>query len=132
MIRLSQSSIKDFLECSQRFWYRTNMKEMAKVNKHVVFGSIAHEAIEKFTEPGPAIQWAWAEWDKRMGGPYTKSKKPPRGKCFSRMLGNYFYTIVPKIQGKKMNKIEHFFRLPWEQKIIDDDESERIASFYKT
>lgn len=88
------------------------MKDAAKVNKHVVFGGIVHKAIEKFTEAGPAVNWAWDEWDKEMSGPYIKRKRPP--KDFNRMLGNYFLTIAPKIQGKKMNKIEHFFRLPWE------------------
>ena len=104
--------MRDFFECPQRFWYRTNHPDKAILSKHVVFGAIVHEAIEKFKEPGPAVTWAYDEWDERAGGNFAKKvNKPPKN--FSRMLGNYYFAIAPKLKAEKRDKIEYFFRLPW-------------------
>jgi len=112
VIRLSATSIKDYLECPQRFWYRTNRPEKAVFSKHVIFGGIVHEAIEKFDEPGPAVDWAFDQWDERAGGHFAKrASRPP--KDFSRMLGNYYFTIAPKLKAERIDKTEYFFRIPW-------------------
>ena len=119
MIRLSATSIQDYLECPQRFWYRTHKKSSAKVSKHVVFGSITHEAIEKFTEPGPAVAWAYEQWNERIGGSFAKgATRLPRGKDFSSFIGNYFYGIEPKLpKSEDLNEIEYFFRIPWSDNV---------------
>lgn len=113
MIRLSATSIKDYVECPQRFWYRTHRKETAEPSKYAVFGQIVHEAIEKFDEPGPAVKWSEAEWDERSMGTFGPKfgKKPPRD--FARYLGNYFYTVEPKLKAEKIDKAEFFFRVAW-------------------
>ena len=118
MIRLSATSIKDYLECPQRFWYRTHASESAKLSGHVIFGSIVHEAIEKFDEPGPAVKWAFDEWGERTGGSFAKgATRLPRGKDFSEFLGNYFFEIEPNLPKDELNEVEHFFRLPWSDNV---------------
>lgn len=47
-IYLSASSIKDFLECSKRFEFRTTHKEQEIQNDDMTVGTIVHYAIEKF------------------------------------------------------------------------------------
>jgi CRISPR/Cas system-associated exonuclease Cas4 (RecB family) len=112
MKRLSATSINDFLECPQRFWYRTNHPEASKVSDHVVFGGVVHDAIEKFDNLDEALDWSLTEWDiKSQSGnfmPDKQVKKPP--KSFKRMLKNYYNVIEPEIDGGEK---EVFFRLPW-------------------
>ncbi len=113
MKRLSATSINDFLECPQRFWFRTNHPEASKVSDHVIFGSVVHEAIEKFDNLDEALAWSLEEWPVRSQGgnfmPDKQTKKPP--KSFKRMLSNYYNVIEPEIDGGEK---EVFFRLPWE------------------
>jgi len=112
MKRLSATSIGDFLECPQRFWYRTHHPEAAKLSDHVIFGGIVHEAIEKFDNFDDALAWALKEWELRSQDgnfmPDKQVKKPP--KSFKRMLENYYKQIEPMIEGGEK---EMFFSFPW-------------------
>ena len=113
MKRLSATSIGDFLECPQRFWYRTNYSEASKVSDHVIFGRIVHEAIEKFDGVDEALEWSLKEWEtEQMADAFLPNektiKKPP--KSFKKMLNNYYSKIEPTIDGGEK---EVFFRLPW-------------------
>lgn len=112
MKRLSATSINDFLECPQRFWFRTNHPEASKVSDHVTFGGVVHDAIEKFDNVDDALEWSLKEWPIRSQDgnfmPDKQAKKPP--KSFKRQLGNYYKLIEPQIDGGDK---EVFFRLPW-------------------
>jgi CRISPR/Cas system-associated exonuclease Cas4 (RecB family) len=116
-LRLSASSIKDYLECPKRFWYRTYQREKAKVSNHVVFGSIVHEAIEEFDDGKEAVKWALSQWDERMTPEFEFAEmgvpKPP--KSFTKMLGNYYTKIVPVLPDEKPYEKELFFEVPWER-----------------
>lgn len=111
MIRLSASSIKDFLECPQRFWYRHNKPETKIESDHMILGSIIHEAIEKFDSEMTAVVWANEEWDKEVKNAFAeKVKKPPKN--IDKLLGNYYNKIVPKLENVGVIK-EEFFDVPW-------------------
>lgn len=45
---LSASSIKDFLVCPARWYYRINYPEQATKTKEMVLGTIVHDTIEKY------------------------------------------------------------------------------------
>ena len=110
-LRLSASSIKDYLECPKRFWYRTNQRDKSKVSGHVVFGSIVHEAIEEFDDAKSAIDWAVVEWATRMTPEFEFAEmtvpKPP--KSFTKQLGNYYTKIVPELPDKEPFEKEAVF-----------------------
>lgn len=128
-LRLSASSIKDYLECPKRFYYRTFHKDKSKVSNHVVFGSIVHEAIEEFDNGKDAVKWAVAQWAERMTPEFEFAEikqvpKPP--KSFTKMLGNYYTKIVPEFPIEKPQKTELFFEIPWSEITIDGKKSEVI------
>lgn len=128
-LRLSASSIKDYSECPKRFWYRTWQKDKARVSDHVVFGSIVHEAIEKFDDANEAVKWSVEEWNNRMTPEFEFAEikdvpKPP--KSFTKMLGNYYTKIVPELPLDDPQKTELFFEIPWSKTEIDDIETEII------
>lgn len=111
--------MKDYLACPKRFWYRANRPETAKLNKHVVFGSIVHEAIELIEQHKylkEVIQWSEEEWDKRSGSNFAKgANKPP--KSFSKMLTNYFDKIRTEFPKDVNALVEHFFDIKWNDKV---------------
>jgi len=115
ILRLSATSIQDYMECPKRFWYRTNAKDKAVVSDHVVFGSIVHEAIEKFEDSETAVKWAVKEWPERMKQEFEFAElpvsKPP--KSFSKMLGNYYTKILPDIEHADPFCRECMFDVPW-------------------
>ena len=120
-LRLSASSIKDYLECPKRFWYRTYKRDKSKVSNHVVFGSIVHEAIEEFEDGKDAVKWAVKEWAERMTPEYEFAEikqvpKPP--KSFTKMLGNYYTKIVPMLPTEEPQETEFFFEVPWADDVI--------------
>ncbi|KKM93424.1 hypothetical protein LCGC14_1208560 [marine sediment metagenome] len=47
-IRLSASSIKDFIQCERRFLYRRDYSEEGRQTKPMLVGSIAHRIIEEY------------------------------------------------------------------------------------
>lgn len=115
-LKLSATSIKDYLACPQRFWYRVKNSKSAKVNKHIIFGRIVHEAIEKITDDQKSLseanEFAWSEWNNIAENTFARgATRPP--KSFSRMLGNYYYEIRPKLPKKQPNYTEQFFDLPY-------------------
>lgn len=120
-LRLSASSIKDYLECPKRFWYRTYQREKSKVSNHVVFGSIVHEAIEEFDDGKDAVKWAVAQWAERMTPNFEfaeiQAPKPP--KSFTKMLGNYYTKIVPELDfNDELQETEFFFEVPWSDDVV--------------
>lgn len=60
MIYLSASSIRDFLACSKRFYFRTNEPEEATKSPEAIAGTIVHKIIElhwdKQSPEDPAVQ----------------------------------------------------------------------------
>jgi CRISPR/Cas system-associated exonuclease Cas4 (RecB family) len=121
-IRLSATSIKDYLECPKRFWYRTYKKEQARVSKHVTFGSIVHEALEQFDNTKDAIAWSNDQWAERMSGDFVDLvdlPKPP--KSFNKMFKNYYEKILPELPVEEPQHTELFFEERWDAWDGDED-----------
>lgn len=53
---LSASSIQDYLDCSQRFFYRTTQKEQAISSDDMLVGTIVHDMIEHFWNDEPTAR----------------------------------------------------------------------------
>ena len=115
MIYLSATFIKDFLACSYRAKLRRDVPESAIINDEAIFGGIVHEAIEKFTEYDPALEFCLSEWDriKNTNNFMKEDKKPP--KSFRKMLQGYFEKIYPNLNpdGFKKVRLEHKFEVSW-------------------
>lgn len=47
MMHLSASSIKDYLECRKKYWYRINKPDSGLDNEYLLVGRVVHELIEK-------------------------------------------------------------------------------------
>ena len=48
MILLSASSIKDFIACERKYWYRRFASDLAEPSEALIRGKIVHEIIEKY------------------------------------------------------------------------------------
>lgn len=54
MILLSASSIKDFLACERKYWYRRYASKLAVPNEYLIRGRVVHEVIEKYWDDSSA------------------------------------------------------------------------------
>jgi CRISPR/Cas system-associated exonuclease Cas4 (RecB family) len=118
MLYISASSLGDFYKCPKSYYYRVNNKESAILSDDMIFGSVIHEAVELHDDPESCCEFAIAEWQKRSGDSYSKTRKPP--KSIKNILKGYF-KIIDEIKGTTdhMEMIrEHFFRFQYRDDIM--------------
>lgn len=112
VIKLSASSIQDYVECRKRFWYRIHKSSEAIQSDNMIFGSIIHEAVEKFDDISLAREFFWKEWNSVKSQSFLPDVDSPP-KDVERILNGYYNKILPKIPKDENSKRELFFEVPW-------------------
>lgn len=112
---LSASSMKDFMDCSYRFYLRREHKDSAEITDDIIFGRIVHEAIEKYDDEEHAVAWANDEWEREKSEGnasfVTIVREPP--KSFRVQLSNYYNKIVPLLGPRATALVEWKFEYIW-------------------
>jgi hypothetical protein len=106
MIFLSATAIKDFLECSKRYYYRRYFKSLAEPSDALNMGIVAHEAIEKYWDNREKA----VEYAKMEGMSYNLSAK--KVESVQKMVENfheYFQWLL-----KPTDSAEQFFKFPFQ------------------
>lgn len=121
---VSVTSIRAFKECEKQYYYRITRPEASIPNKHMIFGAIAHKAIEIYEKKdrekrslSSMVGWSLHEWERRTAAQASfLGDRPSPPKNFKKMYTNYIDKIRPDLPvGEKL--IEHYFKLPLENNI---------------
>ena len=106
-IYLSATSIKDYIQCPKRIFYRINFPELAETNIDMQAGTVVHEALEKF----------WTNKVAALAYCKTKIEELSLSSVESKILmsvDNFFTCGVKEMLGKG-DLIEHKFKI-----VLDD------------
>lgn len=118
MIRLSASSIDNFLSCSKMFQYRTTVPELAVSTEYMSLGSIVHKVIEdKWNDPD------YQEYGKQLSKTYSEHSID-EVKLF-RCLEYFSNTFKPLL--KENDLIEHRFSFKYDKDVEIVGKIDRIV-----
>jgi RecB family exonuclease len=100
MIYLSASSIKDFISCERKYWYRRFASDRRATSIEAETGTVVHKAIEKY-------------WNKpKQGYNYlSRYKEPYDSKKAVRALDTFYDKFQSLLS--KDDLVEHEFSLPY-------------------
>ena len=121
---LSASSIVDFLDCSQRFYYRTTQREQGIDNDDMIVGTIVHYAIEKFWNDPIKARENVLEQVKFFKLPATKE-----GKALT-SIDNFFERFSHLLNPD--DEIEYKFKLPLGREVYLVGKMDRTTKKNKT
>lgn len=121
MLYLSVSSLRDYLACPKRFWWRSRKKSQPEINEYVLRGQIIHNAIETCDTLEDALEFA--------GNKYAKdflSAGIPQD--VEKMLYNYYEKIEPVLEVRNPDNIELMFKVKWNSNTFIVGKIDRISS----
>jgi CRISPR/Cas system-associated exonuclease Cas4 (RecB family) len=126
MLYVSVSSIKDFLECKKRYWYRTHRKEASVLNQYVIRGSAVHEAIEAADNIEDAREYIRNYYSFR-APLFADVDGDGLTSAVDKMLVNYYEKINPTLGDYTSDLIEYKFEIPWSENITLVGKIDRIT-----
>jgi CRISPR/Cas system-associated exonuclease Cas4 (RecB family) len=131
-IKLSASSLKDYLECPRRFWYRVNRASEAETNDDMLFGSLVHSAIERYSNKDEATAFFWRKWKEIKDNSFLPDDIKKTPKSVNKIMDGYYDKILPKLSSNPDVVKELFFKAPFDNigkdKIVLIGKIDRIDS----
>lgn len=117
---LSASAISDFLDCSQRYYYRTTQKEQAISSNDMLVGTIVHEMIEKYWNDEAKAREELVVQLKFFNLPATSVGKATTS------LETFFSLFFPLLSEDDL--IEYKFKLPLEKDVFLVGKIDRVSN----
>lgn len=106
MLYLSVSSLRDYLACPKRYWWKTFARAVPVVNEYVIRGQIVHNAIEKCSNLEDALEFAEQEYS-------TDFLSDSLPDDVRKMIKNYYSKIEPTLDARNEDTVETTFKLKW-------------------
>lgn len=111
---LSASSIKDWLSCKRKYYYRTNFRWEGEVTEPLIIGRAVHEAIEK----------NWKDKDSALESLMFMDLSEDLISKSSRFVNNFFRYFRDMVSEE--DKIEQDFKVKYDQDIYIVGKWDRI------
>jgi CRISPR/Cas system-associated exonuclease Cas4 (RecB family) len=105
MIKLSASSIKDYLACPAMFYYRLNYPELSIQTTRMALGSVVHFIVEKY--------WNNSEKGLEELQKILKEQSELDSKKAIKCLENFYKRFVPAFTKDSYEKTEKYFSIPY-------------------